>query len=234
MYYVLSDHREGGNTLPNKILSNESFLSVCNLNFGFTGSCWAFSSTGAIEGINAIVTSDLVSLSEQELVDCDSTNYGCEGGYMDYAFEWVISNGGIDTETDYPYTGEDGTCVTSKVLVPVLNLVISCDLNSLSYLCKMLDFPNPLGIWIDDPGREKKTSTITCSDNLVGDNWGKWRENFLLEHFKPNSPLGRTGTPFIPLKSGFESFTSHTNSKFPNHMPPLLCKNFAPNLCFLL
>lgn len=156
MYHVLSDHREGRNTLPNIFLSKESFLSVCNLNFGFTGSCWAFSSTGAIEGINAIVTTDLVSLSEQELVDCDSTNYGCEGGYMDYAFEWVISNGGIDTETDYPYTGEDGTCVTSKVLVPLLNLVISCDLNSLSYLCKMLDFPNPPGIWIDDPGREKK------------------------------------------------------------------------------
>lgn len=118
MHHVLSDHGESrkiSSTYPNCFLSEESFLPVCNLNFGFTGSCWAFSSTGAIEGINAIVTSDLVSLSEQELVDCDSTNYGCEGGYMDYAFEWVISNGGIDTETDYPYTGEDGTCDTSKV-----------------------------------------------------------------------------------------------------------------------
>ncbi|KAJ7968711.1 Cysteine proteinase RD21a [Quillaja saponaria] len=78
------------------------------------GSCWAFSSTGAIEGINALVTGDLISLSEQELVDCDTTNDGCEGGYMDYAFEWVIGNGGIDTEADYAYTGTDGTCNTTK------------------------------------------------------------------------------------------------------------------------
>ncbi|XAR59252.1 Zingipain [Bertholletia excelsa] len=67
-----------------------------------------------MEGINALVTGDLISLSEQELVDCDTTNDGCEGGYMDYAFEWVISNGGITTESNYPYTGVDGTCNSAK------------------------------------------------------------------------------------------------------------------------
>ncbi|KAM6567643.1 hypothetical protein CsatA_026771 [Cannabis sativa] len=81
---------------------------------GDCGSCWAFSSTGAMEGVNAIVTGDLISLSEQELVDCDSTNYGCDGGYMDYAFEWVINNAGIDSESDYSYTGQDGTCNKAK------------------------------------------------------------------------------------------------------------------------
>lgn len=81
---------------------------------GSCGSCWSFSTTGAIEGINALVTGDLISLSEQELVDCDTTNYGCDGGNMDYAFDWVIKNGGIDTESDYPYTGVDGTCNITK------------------------------------------------------------------------------------------------------------------------
>jgi hypothetical protein len=60
---------------------------------------------GAIEGINALKTGQLVSLSEQELVDCDSTtgNAGCGGGLMDYAFKWVKDNGGIDTEDDWGY-----------------------------------------------------------------------------------------------------------------------------------
>ncbi len=80
------------------------------------GSCWAFSTTGSVEGINEIVTGELISLSEQELVDCDKKqNQGCNGGLMDYAFEFIIRNGGIDTEADYPYKGSDGRCDDSRV-----------------------------------------------------------------------------------------------------------------------
>ncbi|XP_050158736.1 low-temperature-induced cysteine proteinase [Malus sylvestris] len=84
---------------------------------GSCGACWAFSTTGAIEGINKIVTGSLLSLSEQELIDCDRVypNSGCSGGLMDDAFEFVIENNGVDTEDDYPYKGSDGTCNKKKL-----------------------------------------------------------------------------------------------------------------------
>ena len=76
---------------------------------GSCGSCWAFATVGNLEGLYCLSRGNLVSLSEQMLVDCDTLDSGCNGGLMEYAFTWISKNG-IEKEEDYPYIGRKETC----------------------------------------------------------------------------------------------------------------------------
>jgi len=87
-------------------------------NQGQCGSCWSFSTTGSLEGAWKLAGNSLTSLSEQQFVDCDKVDQGCNGGLMDHAFQFAEKNA-ICTESSYPYKGRGGTCEASSCTVGI-------------------------------------------------------------------------------------------------------------------
>ncbi|EKX51312.1 hypothetical protein GUITHDRAFT_66300 [Guillardia theta CCMP2712] len=104
---------------------------------GHCGSCWSFATVGAVEGAWAAAGNKLLPLSVEELVQCDKMmlNSGCDGGVMQYSFEWIIRNGGIASAETFPYISgklpykDDGTCKTRVKLARNVTIRDYCDID---------------------------------------------------------------------------------------------------------
>ena len=113
------DLRYSGSALPTSVDWVGKGAVTDPKNQGKCGSCWSFSTTGALEGAWQIATGKLVSLSEQQLVDCAKNgNMGCNGGSMDLAFEY-LEKFDVCTEDSYPYKAKQGTCLEKNCTVAV-------------------------------------------------------------------------------------------------------------------
>jgi cathepsin L len=119
---------------------------------GQCGSCWAFSAVASTEGQHALKTGSLVSLSEQNLVDCSDSqgDMGCGGGWMDYAFTYIIQNKGIDTETSYPYKAVDESCVfNGKSIGATISSFVDVKADSEDALQSAVATVGPISVAID-------------------------------------------------------------------------------------
>jgi len=118
---------EGDEDLPSEVNWVDAGAVTEVKNQGACGSCWAFSAVQSIEGKLFIDTGNLTNLSEQQLIDCDDSDQGCQGGLMDNAFLFEEGEGGLCASDDYPYEGKQLTCKDTSCEVVAGTRIISFD-----------------------------------------------------------------------------------------------------------
>ena len=123
-------------------------------NQGACGSCWAFAVTAAVESAYLISKAKTVDLSEQNVLDCASNakygNYGCDGGFMDSAFQYIIDNKGIDTESFYPYKAYQQKCkYNSKYIGATISKFVYIQSGNEAALTQAVALKGPIVVGID-------------------------------------------------------------------------------------
>jgi len=191
-------------------------------NQGQCGSCWAFSATGSIEGWHFQKTGSLISLSEQQLVDCCrgatcGGSAGCNGGEESDAIDWLSKNGGQCNTQEYPYTGRDGTCkkTCNKIAKPAGVQRFTGENNLISNIDKQT-----VTVAVDASARGWQTYKsgifdITCGKNLnhailavgygdqyyiVKNSWGtSWGESGYVRIIRGKNMCGVASEPSVPV-----------------------------------
>jgi len=130
------------------------------------GSCWAFSATGSMESATFLAIGSLPELSEQQLVDCVTADAGCNGGWMDDAFAYVIANKGITSEALYPYTAVTGVC-KNPLPASVASITSFTDVtkqNELALETAIVQQPISVAVEADQPAWQSYTGGVVTSN----------------------------------------------------------------------